>query len=69
MDRQCVDAAGKLTRKCLIDHTVALDPALSAERFRHDINPEMSLSARPGAGVALVLMRFIHNIEALRRES
>ena len=68
MDRQRVHAAGELTRKCLIDHAVALDPALSVERLRHDMNPEMGLAARPVAGVALVLMRFIHNIEALRRE-
>ena len=61
-------AACKLTRKCLIDHPVALDPALSAERLRHDMHPEMGLPARPVAGVALVLMRFIHNIEALRCE-
>ena len=28
----------------------------------------MGLAAGPVAGVALVLMRFIHNVEALRRE-
>ena len=32
------------------------------------MNPEMGLAARPVAGVALVLMRFIHHVEALRRE-
>ena len=63
-----MDAAGEFTRKCLVDHAVALDPALSAERLRHDMNPEMGLAARPGSGVALVLMQFIHNIETLRRE-
>ena len=68
MDRERVHAAGEFTRKCLIDHAVALDPALSAERLRHDMNPEVGLAARPMAGVALVLMRFIHNIEVLRRE-
>ena len=47
VDRQRMDAAGKLTRKCLVDHAVALDPALSAERLRHDMNPEMGLAARP----------------------
>ena len=26
MDRQCVYAAGEFTRKCLIDHAMALDP-------------------------------------------
>ena len=68
MDRERVHAAGEFTRKCLIDHAVALDPALSAERLRHDMNPEMGLAAGSGSGVALVLMRFIHNIEICRRE-
>ena len=62
-------AAREFTRKCLVDHAVALDPALSAERLRHDHDPEMGLAARPVAGMAFVLMRFIHNVEALRRES
>ena len=68
VDRKRMDAAGKLARKCLVDHAVTLDPALSAERLRHDMNPEVGLPAWPVAGVALVLMRFIHNIEALRRK-
>src|SRR4029079_7766677 len=68
MDRQRVHAAGQLTRKCLVNHAVPLDPALSPERLRHDMNPEMGLAAQPVPGVSLVLMRFIHNIEALRRE-
>ena len=68
MDRERVHAACELTRKCLVDHAVALDPALSPERFRHDMNPEMGLAARPVPGVALVLVRFIHNVERLRRE-
>ena len=68
MDRQRVHAAREFTRKCLVDHAVALDPALTAERFRHDMNPEMGLAARPMAGMALVLMRFIDHIEALWRE-
>ncbi len=50
-----MDAAGELTVKYGIDHAMALDPALSAERLRHDIDPEMGLSARPVAGVALML--------------
>ena len=61
-------AARKLTGKCLIDHAMAFDAAFSADRFRHDMDPEMSLPARPGPGVALVLMRFIRNVEALRRK-
>ena len=61
-------AARELARKRLVDHAVTLDPALSAERLRHDMNPEMGLAARPVAGMALVLVRFIHHVEALRRE-
>jgi hypothetical protein len=61
-------ATRQFTRKCLVDHAVALDPALTAERFRHDMNPEMGLAARPVAGMALVLMRFINHVQALRRE-
>jgi hypothetical protein len=68
VDRERVDAAGKLGRKYLVDHAVALDPALATECIRHDMNPEMGLATRAGAGVALVLMRFIHNIETLWRK-
>ena len=32
------------------------------------MDPEVGLAARPVPGVALVLMRFIHNIEAQRRK-
>src|SRR5258707_14805200 len=63
-----MDASRELTRKGLVDHAVALDPALAAERLRHDRDPEMGLTARPMAGMALVLMRFVRNVEALRRE-
>jgi hypothetical protein len=68
VDRQRMDAVREFTGKCLVDHTMAFDPALSAERLRHDMNPEMGLPARPMAGVALVPMRFIDHVEALRRK-
>src|ERR1700722_6849660 len=48
---------------------MALDPALPAKGFRHDIESEMSLAAGPVAGVAFVPMRFILDLEALGRES
>src|SRR5438067_1631879 len=63
-----MDAACELARECLVDHAMAFDPALAAERLRYDRDPEMGLAARPMAGMALVLMRFIRNVETLRRE-
>jgi hypothetical protein len=45
MDGERVDAAFELTDKCFVDHAVALDPALPAERLRHNMHPEMSLPA------------------------
>ena len=52
-----------------VNHAVTLDPALPFERAGHDIDSEMSLPARPMPGMAFMLMRFIHHIEALRRKS
>jgi hypothetical protein len=69
MDRKRVHAAGKLAGERRIDHAMALDPALPAKGFRHDIKSEMSLAAGPVAGVAFVPMRFILDMEALGRES
>ncbi|HJX20385.1 MAG TPA: hypothetical protein VJ454_05295, partial [Steroidobacteraceae bacterium] len=63
-----MDAVLQLTDKCCVDHAVALEPALSAKRFRHDINPEMSLSARPVPSMPGVLVGFIHHLDALGRE-
>ena len=39
------------------------------EEFRHYIDPEMGLPARPMPGMAFVLMRFIQHFQALRGES
>ena len=69
MDGERMHAAGEFTRERRVDHAVALDPALSAEGFRHDIETEMSFAARPVSGVALVVMGFILDAQALRRES
>ena len=57
-------AAGEFLRQCGVDHAMALDPALPLERLRHDMHPVMGFPAWPGAGVARVQMRFIHNVEA-----
>ena len=69
MDRQRMYAGGEFARKYLVNHAVALDSALTAERLRHDMNPEMRLPARPMTGMAGVLVGFVHHIEALRCES
>ena len=69
VDRERVDATFELTGKCLVDHAVALEPALSAERFRHNIHPEMSLPALPMSGMPDVVMGFVHHVEARGSES
>jgi hypothetical protein len=69
MNRQRMHAAFELAGQRRIDHAVALDPALSAEGFRHDIESEMGFAARPVSGMALVVMGFILDAQALRRES
>src|SRR5262249_20861296 len=69
VDGERVHAAGKLTGKCLVHQAVALEPALSAARIRHDIDPEVGLALRPMAGVPHVLVGFIDDIEAVRGES
>jgi hypothetical protein len=68
MDGEGVDAVLKFIDKGRVDHAVALEPALSAKRFRHDINPEMGLSAFPVPGMPGVLVGFIHHLDALGRE-
>ena len=67
MDRERMDA-GQFGGKNLVDHAMAFDPALPAEGFRYDMNPEMSFTARPMPRMTFVAVRFILDIEALRRE-
>jgi hypothetical protein len=69
VNRQRVHAAGKFTHKCGIDHAMALDPGLSGERIRHDIDPEMRFPARPVAGVAFMVVGFIDHPQAFGGES
>jgi hypothetical protein len=69
VDGKRMHATGEFGRKRLINHAVTLDPGLSLERIRHDIDPEVSLPARPVPGMTLVLVRFINHFEALRHES
>ena len=69
VDGECVHAALQLARQCGVDHAVTLDPALPPEGLSHNINPEMRLPARPMAGVAFMLVGFIDDAQARRRES
>ena len=69
MDSECVHATGEFGRKRLINHAVTLYAGLSLERVRHDIDPEVSLPARPVPGMTFVLMRFINHFDTLRHVS
>ena len=69
VDGERVHATGELAGERRIDHAMALDPALPAKGFRHDIESEMRLAAGPVAGVAFMPMRFILDMEAFGRES
>ena len=61
-------AAVKLVRQRRIDHAMPFEPALSAERFRHDIETEVAFAAGPVAGMALMAVRFIFDMQAFGRE-
>jgi len=63
-----VNAAGELGGERRIDHAMALQPALPAERLSHDIEPEVGLAARASPGMAGVLMGLVFDPHALRRE-
>jgi hypothetical protein len=47
---------------------MTFDPALPTEGFRYDMNSEMTFTAGPMSRMPLVAVRFILDIEALRRE-
>src|SRR5438094_10368862 len=69
LDRERMDGALEFRCKRRIYHAMALDPALPFEGRRYDIYPEMRLAARPVAGMALMQMRFVRDVEAFRQES
>jgi hypothetical protein len=48
---------------------MTLDPALPLEGLRHNIHPEVRIAARPVAGMALMQMGFVLDLEAFRNES
>jgi len=68
MDRQRMDAGLQFGSKRRIDHAVALKSALTAEGFRHDIDPEMGFAALPMSGVTVVAVGLILDLETERRE-
>jgi hypothetical protein len=69
LDRQRVHGALKFPGQRPVDHAMAFDPALPFEGRRHDINSKVRLAARPVAGMALMQVRFVRDIEAFWRES
>ena len=56
VDGQSVYGTGQFRGERRIDHAVTLDPALSLEGRRHNINSEVRLTARPVAGMSLMQM-------------
>lgn len=62
-------AAGKFLRQRCIDHPMPLQAALSAEGFGHNIKTEMRFAAGTVAGMALVTVRLILDMQAFGRES
>jgi hypothetical protein len=66
---QRMHGTGKLARQRRVYHAMTLDPALPLEGLRHNIYPEMCLTARPVAGVAFMQMGFVLDLEAFRKES
>jgi hypothetical protein len=69
MNGKSVDAGGKLVSQHFVDHPVTFKAALSAKRFRHDIDADMGFAAGPMSGMAFVLMGFVLHVKALGREN
>ena len=69
MNGERVHAAGEFRRQSRVYHAVPLDPALSPEGLCHNINPVMCFTFGPMAGVAFVLVGFVHHIQIFGRES
>ena len=69
MNGECVNAAFEFLCQRGIDHAVALKPALPAERVRHNIKTEVSFTSGPMSRMPGMQMRFILDMQTLRRES
>src|SRR5262245_7357104 len=63
MDGERVHAALKLGDKRFVDHAVALEPALPAERLCHYIHPEMSLPAVAMPSMTGLLVGFVVDVQ------
>jgi hypothetical protein len=68
MNGERMDAAFELVGERRVDHAVAFKPGFSTERLRYNIEAKVRLAARPVAGMPLVQMGFVLDVQALRRE-
>ena len=68
MNGQRVDAVREFIGERLVDHAMACKAALSCKSFRHDMDPEMGLSARTVGCVAFMEMGFVDHFEPAGRE-
>ena len=64
MNGERVYSAGKLARERFVDHSMTIEPALSFEGFRYDIQFVVSFAAGPMARVPGMEVRLIRNLEA-----
>ena len=62
MDGERMHAASQLGAKCVVDHAVAFEPALSAKGLSHNMHPEMSLPAGAMGSMPDVLMGFVQHL-------
>src|SRR5260370_6763360 len=63
-----MQAGGELVLQGGVDQPLARHPALSFERRRHDLYPEVGLAALAPAGMAVVMRRLVLDGEACRRQ-
>jgi hypothetical protein len=69
VDRKRVHGTGELARERRIYHAVTLDAALPLEGLRHNIHTEVRLAAWPVAGMPLMKMGLVLDLEAFGKES
>ncbi len=69
LDGEGMDPVRQFSGQGCIDHAMPFDPGLPFEAWRHNIDPEMRLAARPVARMAGMQMRFIRHVDLGRSES